>query len=240
MSSDSVHQPPAPTSLEPTQDAVRRDRGEETRVRLLDAAERLFADRGFAGTLLRAIARAAGTSVSATNYHFGSKQELLRETLRRRVEPVTRRRLERLGELEAHTAPAAPSLEEVLDAFLRPLFESSDELNAARAGARFVAARLYAESPALVATLKRELFGDITERYLPALARALPERSPGQIALGFQFVIGVMVHVISGHLEDAPPWPGIETHPPSSGEPLLRQMLAFAAAGMRSAAQEPA
>ncbi len=97
--------------------------GRDTKERLLAAAERLFAERGFEGASLRAVTQAAGTSVSAANYHFGSKQALLRATLRRRVEPMNRLRLERLDALEAAAAGAPLSLEALLDAFLRPAFE---------------------------------------------------------------------------------------------------------------------
>jgi AcrR family transcriptional regulator len=93
----------------------------DTKERLLDAAERLLAERGFEGTSLRAVTQAAGTSVSAANYHFGSKEELLRATLLRRVEPMNRRRLACLDDLERAAGGAPLSVEAVLDAYLRPL-----------------------------------------------------------------------------------------------------------------------
>jgi AcrR family transcriptional regulator len=50
-----------------------------TRERLLAAAGELFAERGFRGATMRAIAGRAGTNLAAANYHFGSKRELYRE-----------------------------------------------------------------------------------------------------------------------------------------------------------------
>ena len=66
--------------------AAHRDRQEppidrETRVRLLKAAERLFADRGFRKVTVREICRAARANVAAVNYHFGDKLGLYREVL---------------------------------------------------------------------------------------------------------------------------------------------------------------
>ena len=58
---------------------VTRDR--ETRDRLLKAAERLFADRGFKKVTVRDICRAARANVAAVNYHFGDKLGLYREVL---------------------------------------------------------------------------------------------------------------------------------------------------------------
>ena len=63
-----------------------------TREDLLDAAERLFALHGVNGTSLRAVTREAGANVAAVHYHFGSKEELLREVFARRLGPVNRRR----------------------------------------------------------------------------------------------------------------------------------------------------
>ncbi|MCP5067717.1 MAG: TetR/AcrR family transcriptional regulator, partial [bacterium] len=99
--------------------------GQDTKQRLLDAAEQLFAERGFDGTSMRAVTQAAGASVSAANYHFGSKQALLGATLRRRIEPFNRRRLELLDGLEA--GGAVPDVEQLMDAFFRPPFERAAE-----------------------------------------------------------------------------------------------------------------
>jgi len=211
----------------------RRRHPEETKQRLLDAAERLFAAHGFDGTSLRAVTQAAGTSVSAANYHFGSKETLLVATIRRRAEPVVRARAARLDEIERRAGAGPLPLEELLDAFLRPIFEErarperSDDF-------RRIAARLFSDPPAVVASLKREVFGSTAERFLEALARALPEKPRMWIALDLQFLVGVMVHVTSGHLRDVPApggWPRLEE---LSDEAVLGRMIEFVAAGLRA------
>ena len=52
---------------------------DRTRTAILEAAERLYADRGFADVTLRDIVAAAGVNLAAVNYHFGSKDELIAE-----------------------------------------------------------------------------------------------------------------------------------------------------------------
>jgi len=209
----------------------RRRTAEDTKERLLDAAERLFAESGFEGTSLRAVTQAAGTSVSAANYHFGSKEALLVATIRRRTEPVARARTERLDAIERRAGGAPLPLEEVLDAFLRPVFdqrarpERGDDF-------RWIAARLFSDPPPVVAALKRDVFGRTAERFLDALAKALPDAPRRQIALDLQFLVGVMVHVTSGHLEDVPTpegWPRLDD---LSDETVLARMIAFVAAGL--------
>ena len=60
----------------------------ETRARLLRAAERLFADRGFKRVTVRDICREASANVAAINYHFGDKMGLYREVLQGAIDAV--------------------------------------------------------------------------------------------------------------------------------------------------------
>lgn len=60
-------------------------KSEEVRERLLDSAEKLFAENGFARTSIRKITSSAGCNIAAVNYHFGSKDNLYREVFRRRL-----------------------------------------------------------------------------------------------------------------------------------------------------------
>ena len=203
----------------------------DTKQRLLDAAERLFAERGFEGTSMRAVTRAAATSVSAANYHFGSKEALLRAALVRRLEPLNRRRLEALDELEAAAGDEPVAVEALLEAFLRPGYEAPRNAGEGRPPYRGVAARLYTDPHARVSSLKVELFGPVVARFIDALAGTLPHRPRDELVLDFQFVIGLLVHVISGHTRAV--GEGGET-PSLADEWILRHMVSFAAAGLRS------
>ncbi len=60
----------------------------ETRERLLAAAERLFADRGFKKVTVRDICREARANVAAVNYHFGDKLGLYREVMRIGIDAI--------------------------------------------------------------------------------------------------------------------------------------------------------
>lgn len=101
---------------------------DETRERLLDTAERLFAEKGFEGASVRDITAGAASNVASVNYHFGSKDNLYREVFRRRLGILRDHRVACLH--EALTAQPAPTLEVVLEAFvlafLEPLLEASE------------------------------------------------------------------------------------------------------------------
>jgi AcrR family transcriptional regulator len=101
------------------------DAGPSSRERLLDAAERLFADHGYDGVALRAIADAARVNLGSIPYFFGTKENLFKAVLTRRVEPIQRERRERLRALMRQ--PEAMSIESVLTAFLEPVFRESTE-----------------------------------------------------------------------------------------------------------------
>ena len=208
-------------------------RHRDTKQRLLDAAERLFASHGFEGTSMRAVTQTADTSLSAANYHFGSKQALLEAALVRRIEPLNHRRLEAIDALEK-SADGVVSVEALLEAFLRPSFEAQREFPEAGRRLREVAARLHADPHAIVSKLKFELFAPVIRRYIDALERALPDRAREDLVLDFQFFVGVMVHVMSGKTRHA--WDDAATTPPADEE-ILDRIVAFAAAGLRAGAQ---
>jgi len=97
---------------------------EITRERILKAAERLFAERGYEATSIRTIVAKARVNQAAINYHFAGKDGLYREVLRAAFRALTEHQL-------AHAQEAqAMSREEALRAFvrhqLRPLLTRDD------------------------------------------------------------------------------------------------------------------
>ena len=100
-------------------------RSQPTRERILDAAERLFAQRGFHGVSIRDITGEAGVDVALANYHFGSKHGLLEAVFARRAEELNTERLARLDAVLATGRRKAPTLEEIIDAFTHPLLDRS-------------------------------------------------------------------------------------------------------------------
>lgn len=93
-----------------------------TRRRLLEVGRRLFAQRGFAGTSVRALTREAGTNLGAVTYHFGGKEGLYGAVLAACLEPL-RRRLEEIGR---QNLPALDGLEAMVRGFFRHLAENPD------------------------------------------------------------------------------------------------------------------
>jgi len=92
----------------------------DTKTRILDAAERLFAVHGIQGTGLRLISRKARVNLAAINYHFGSKENLVRRVVARLILPLDRERDRLLQEAGAGPDGTGPAVAELVRAFLMP------------------------------------------------------------------------------------------------------------------------
>ena len=82
--------------------------------RILDAAEVLFADRGFSETSLRMITSKAKVNLAAVNYHFGSKNALIHAVFARFLTPYSATLDEVFDDLEAKAEGAVPTLDKLL------------------------------------------------------------------------------------------------------------------------------
>jgi len=206
----------------------------ETKDRILDAAEQLFADQGFAATSLRRITAEAGVNLAAVNYHFGSKDALLRAVFERRINPVNEERLRELEALEAQLGDGQLPLETVLTALLGPPLRMFQEWGVV--GDRFMRLVGWAHSSpsAQVQRTFQNLFTNVFERFVGALQRALPRMPPKELVLRFHFVIGAMAHTLAWSRKIARmsrlEFEGGEL----DVEQLLARLVGFTAAGLQA------
>lgn len=166
-----------------------------TTERILDAAERLFADQGFEGASIRDIVDEAKVNLAAIHYHFRSKEALLEAVLTRRISVVNEARLQRLEAAEAAVAPRSPSVEQVLRAFIIPTVEFAQQN---KWGATFVQlmSRMFTEPRfSLTDFLGRE-FGETIHRFCNALVRALPHIPREVVLWRVFFTLGAMHHLL--------------------------------------------
>lgn len=207
-----------------------------TRDRVLDAAERLFAERGFANTSLRMITAEAGANLAAVNYYFQSKDILIQEVFARRLGPLNEKRLEMLDACEREAGDGPLPLEKVLRAFLDPPIRMSlsDPEVGASAGRLF--GRMYLQPGGLFGEIFREQFGRIKQRFMAAIRRALPDVPEIELLWRVHFMIGSLAHAMAGreHLNflsdgrcDA-----------TDADALIGRLVAFLEAGLRAPAAQ--
>lgn len=202
----------------------------DTREKILDVAEVLFAERGIAATSLRALTKAADVNLAAVHYHFGSKESLLDAVLERHAEPANAERLADLARLTANGA--RPPVEEILTAFVVPGLRSMRAFGERPELLGRLKARVEAQPADVVEALFRKHFGLVCARFLEALQRALPHLSRDLVDERFRFALGALSAAFSGALE----LDTIPGHPPL--RPALDQrvgrLIQFLAAGLRA------
>ena len=201
-----------------------------TKDRILDAAERLFAERGFNATSLREITAEAGVNLAAVNYHFQSKEALILAVVVRRVRPVNERRLALLDECEARAGAGPLSPECVLRAFLEPMLSVCAQPHGQAAG--LLIGQVFAEPGSIFRQLFQTEFAVTAQRFLGAFRRAFPDISEEDLLWRFHFTLGAAVHTMAGenHLRVI----SAGACDPSDHAAALEQLIAFTAAAFRA------
>ncbi|MGF1449252.1 MAG: TetR/AcrR family transcriptional regulator [Opitutales bacterium] len=176
----------------------------DTRSRILAAASRIFVQKGFNGASLRNITQAAGVNLAAVNYHFGSKDRLIWEVLRERIEPINSARMRMLDDALKATGGEPLPVEVVVDAFLEPI-EQAMLIQRQEDDPILVAlvARMYTETPDFFRRLFENFFKDLSERFVMELGRSLPEFPPEEVHHRYMMVVALMIGVIMHHAKCA-------------------------------------
>lgn len=108
-----------------TEMPVRQKRSAAIQCKLLDAAEILFSQWGYAGVSIRDVTSLADMRMANVSYYFGNKQNLYYEVLRRRAEPLMTARLERLQAARSSQLRGPEKLRALIDAYCDPPLEFS-------------------------------------------------------------------------------------------------------------------
>ena len=168
--------------------------GAETRTKILDAAELLFADLSYEGTALRDVSEAAKANIALSIYYFGTKQNLFNAVVARRGAEIEATRM-------ATLATIAPTLsaEETIRALVRGYVAPFVEARFSRDPQWVAYANLV---PALVNVrrwipLTTKLFDKAFRAYIDRFRNALPEARHNDILNSFRYMLGAMVYVCS-------------------------------------------
>jgi len=208
---------------------------ETTTQQILDSAELLFATKGFNATSLRAITDKANVNLAAVNYHFGSKDNLILEVIKRGIEPINTSRLQRLDSLlERHHSGNGDSitLDEVLDSFYRPAFEYFQDSTRIHF-LRLLGRTLYETGPFTKKLLENEWM-PLVQRFLQGLKITLPNMEEAEIMWRFHFAIGSMIFTVS-QFEALEAMSCDECKIRDDFEPAVERLITFTAAGFSAA-----
>ncbi len=205
----------------------------DTKTRILDGAEKLFAREGFHNTSLRAITSLAEANLASVNYHFGSKDALLQAVIERRLLPLNQIRETKIREVlarasEENTPPTADSL---LCAFIEPTLEFSNSSPGAKDFISLVG-RSLSDPDETVRNCFLTLVLPTFQLLFKGLCDALPQLSPTILLTRLQFIMGTMSHVMCMGTLSALNNPALP--PPLDQNTLIQQLLKYALAGLEA------
>jgi len=157
----------------------------DTKSRILDSAEKLFGMNGFDATSLRDITTAADVNLAAINYHFQSKDSLIDAIVARRIEPVNKKRFELLDAAGPH-----PTVEQILTAFMAPVMQVKVDAVVPLIG------RILSNPELFVERVFHTHLAPVSQRFVEALCKTLPDLPPSEILWRIHFSVGVLTHTM--------------------------------------------
>ena len=198
-----------------------------TKDRILGAAEELFAQHGFAGTSLRQVTTRADVNIAAVNYHFGSKENLVNEVFRRRMDEMSARRL---AQLKAALQQHPGELEPVLAAFVEPALAMAQDRHGGGAFIRVIA-RAYAEKNDSLRKFLSDQYGHVLRDFAKAIAGCVPALGKEQLYWRLDFLSGALTYAMADF--------GLIKRPaglPEAAhrERAARELIRFASAGLKA------
>ena len=208
----------------------------DTKSRILNTAERLFAQRGFDAVSLRNIVEVAKVNLAAVHYHFGSKQALVQAVIARRLRPINEERLAKLAEARANARRQPLKLERVLDCLFRPLFRVQADPKAGPTFARLVGRVIGERNEGLQKFMMGEL-AEVIIQFGAAFEAALPGLTKEEADWRSHFMAGAMAHTLC-NADLLVRFTGTDADA-SDYESTVRRLIDFTAAGFKAKVTQP-
>ncbi len=208
----------------------------DTRKRILDAAEHLFMAHGYEGTSMRQITGEAAVNLAAVNYHFGSKESLMQEVFRRRLDWLNEERMRVLNEMEVEASGKALKPSQIVDGFFGTLLRMADVDE--RGGMTFLRllGRTLTDPSEFIRTFLAHEYAKVVDRYKEALFKALPDVPKAEIVWRFHFMLGATSYAIAGtdSLRLVTDWQVDDAEMIDSLDRLVPRLMSFLLGGLRA------
>jgi len=166
-----------------------------TKTKILNAAEVLFADKGFNGTSLREITSQAEVNLAAVNYHFGSKKELIKAVMSRYMNELSPRLESALHKLCLDEVQ--PTLIEVFSAFLDPLLHLNTFKENGTSTFLQLLGRGFTDNQGFLRWFLTTQYPGVFTNFTQAVQKAYPELSKEEMFWRLHFTMGTIVFTMS-------------------------------------------
>ncbi len=208
-----------------------KPRKSDARKRVIEAAEELFAKHGFDAVSIRDITKHCGANVAAINYHFGGRDNLVAEVMMRYIEPINDERLARLESARQRWGGKAVPLEELIEAFVRPLVTRVKKSELSERLFYKLCGRVFSEHIDSLPKQVEAHFEPLLKEFYKEFAHALPEINREELVWRFHFMVGGMIYLMS-HQDLLQRMSQGDAGVPSMNVSISR-FVRFAAAGFR-------
>ncbi|RUO25337.1 TetR family transcriptional regulator [Aliidiomarina minuta] len=206
----------------------------KTKEKILNSAERLFAEQGFEHTSLRQITSSADVNLASVNYHFGSKKALIQAVMER-YHVVFMPALDK--GLQALQQKGIPHTQAVLNCFVDPLIELRCINPNGTAIYLSLLGHAYSEIQGHLRRFTMANFGDVLHRLLACVQQANPNLSLNTLFWRLHFTLGATVFAqVSGQAlsEIAQADFGEQ----AGAEDIISKLIPYLAAGIEAAEPE--
>jgi AcrR family transcriptional regulator len=160
------------------------------RHRLLDAAEKLFCEKGFEGTSVRDLTSEANCNVAAVNYYFGGKDKLYIEMFRRQMQAIVELQSETI---EKNLSSPNPTLEAFLRAVITPPLRSAYEKHTRGQVMRLMVREVLSKSDS-GEKICDDFRAQMMDKMVSALMRLIPEMDLLRAKLAFASIESLKLH----------------------------------------------
>jgi AcrR family transcriptional regulator len=200
--------------------------------RILEAAERAFADGGYSGASMRTIVRDARVNLATVYYYFGSKRGLMAAVLKRRFGPLRQEHLDLLQEFERAAKGHPVAVERILEAMLLPPLRLISASPAQRQAVTRLLGRMVTEPDHQTQRILREQRAELRSAFLKALKASQPHLGLVSLQWRMEFIWGALGFILCNpHSIEA------STHGacnPIDAPKVLHEMIGFFAAGFQA------
>lgn len=173
------------------------DRGAATRRKILDAAEKLFADLGYHGVTLRDIAGRARVNSSLATYHFRTKEQVFTAVVERRAETLGKDLLAALDAARQAAAPGVPGNRELVRAYALPAIEKIARGRGWPAYVKLVVGLQNLGPEETASRLANRFFDEVILRFIEAFIAANPALPPRRVVHAVYFLHGALIQILS-------------------------------------------
>lgn len=163
---------------------------DSVRHRLLDAAEKLFCEKGFEGTSVRDLTSSANCNVAAVNYYFGGKDKLYLEMFRRQMQAIVELQTQTI---EMHLAGPNPNLEDFIRAVVTPPLLAAYEKQTRGQVMRLMVREVLSKSDS-GEKICDDFRTQMMDKMVAALMRLIPELDLQQAKLAFASIESLNLH----------------------------------------------